>query len=193
MDKIRSFVAVAVPADTRQVLTAVAQELNRLLPDNAPSSPVRWVKCEQMHLTLRFLGDTPLAKLPEITAAMDWITSGKPSLSIQLDKLGCFPNPRRPRVIWAGISGQVEELGALQRELEAALVPLGWPPEGKPFQPHLTLGRVKDGRAVVESRFPWGKGLMPATIPVDALHLIESQLRPDGPIYKVRHTSRLLG
>lgn len=192
MEKIRCFIAIALPSETRKALAAASHELSRMLPADSANS-VRWVKSEQMHLTLRFLGDTPVAKVPDISAAMDQVTSGRPAISLQLDTLGCFPNARRPRVIWAGVGGQLDDLIALQRALEAALVPLGWAPEGKPFHPHLTLGRVKDSRAVGEARFPWGKGLVPADIPVDTLHLIESQLRPDGPIYSERHSSRLIG
>jgi 2'-5' RNA ligase len=78
---------------------------------------------------------------------------------------------------------------ALQKALDAALVPLGWQPEGKPFSPHLTLGRVK--RDNDQIRLPWGRGVVPASFTVREITLMESQLRPEGPLYSVRHASPL--
>ncbi|MBK7219158.1 MAG: RNA 2',3'-cyclic phosphodiesterase [Candidatus Promineofilum sp.] len=110
--------------------------------------------------------------------------------TLRLSDVGCFPNARRPRVVWVGLGGEEAKLTALVAALEAALRPLGWPPEDKPFRAHLTLGRVKDERAA--QGVDWSAAVPALDVPVTALHLIESQLRPEGPVYTVRHTSVLV-
>jgi 2'-5' RNA ligase len=101
-----------------------------------------------------------------------------------------FPNPHRPQTVWAGLEGGIETLGRLQRGLSAALEPLGFKPENRPFRPHLTLGRVRDsassgerealGRAVTGLDAGAGR-----SFGVDALHLVKSQLNREGPVYTV--------
>jgi 2'-5' RNA ligase len=143
-----------------------------------------------MHLTLRFLGDTPLDRLPAIRQAMDAAAMNSQPFEVRLDGLGCFPNHSRPRVIWVGLAaaggGDSAPLLALKTALDEALTPLGWPPEDKPFRAHLTLGRVKDERGI--QGVEWTADVPPLAVAVTAIHLIESQLRPDGPVYTVRHT-----
>jgi RNA 2',3'-cyclic 3'-phosphodiesterase len=187
MRMIRAFIAIELPAEVKRLLSATGRELAA----STGSTAVRWVKAEAMHLTLRFLGDTAVDELPEISAALDALAAGRRPFDLKLGQLGCFPNPRRPRTIWAGVTGAIEELQALKADLDALLAPLGRPPETKPFQPHLTLGRVKDERAGIE--LPWGTPLEPLLLPVAAVHLVESRLRPAGPVYTVRHSSVLAG
>jgi RNA 2',3'-cyclic 3'-phosphodiesterase len=185
MRTIRSFIAISLPAAVQEVLGAVSLELAPRLPERA----VAWLRPESMHLTLRFLGDTPLDRLDTLFALLDAVATNHQPFTLQLNQIGAFPNERRPRVIWVGLDGDVDAAAALQRELNAALVRLGWQPEGKPFSPHLTLGRVK--RDQDQIRLPWGKSVVPAPFDVGEIHLIESQLRPQGSLYTVRHTSTL--
>lgn len=182
---IRAFIAIPLPADAKDALTAAGDALAAQLPPRS----VRWVKPAQMHLTLHFLGDTAVAKLPALAAALDQAAGGTPPLALALHDLGCFPNRRRPRVIWVGLRGEVAGLTALHGRIGDALAPLGWPPEERPFQPHLTLGRVNDSRQL-QGR-AWDASIQPVAVPVTAVHLIESQLRPGGPVYTIRHTSHL--
>jgi 2'-5' RNA ligase len=142
-----------------------------------------------MHLTLRFLGNTPASKLDDLGSALDRLAAQHAPFNLLLGALGCFPNERRPRVIWVGLQGQLQPLQTLRSALEDILQPLGWDPEDKPFHPHLTLGRVKDKSAAVD--LPWGQGVAPAEIRVRELLLYESQLRPQGPRYIVQHSSPL--
>lgn len=186
METIRAFIAVALPEEVRQTLAGIAQELDALLPARA----VRWVKPEALHLTLRFLGDTAVDQLPAISQAMDEATAGRAPFGLALDRLGCFPNRRRPRVIWVGLSGDAAALRQLKESLDRGLAPLGWPAEEKAFKPHLTLGRVKSSPQAV-AELPWGSPAVPLPLPVAALHLIQSELRPAGPVYTIRHTSHL--
>ena len=185
MDTVRAFVAVHLPAELQEVLGAVSQELAPRVPERA----VTWVQPDRMHLTLRFLGDTPTGRLDALAKMLDAVAVRRRPFHLQLDRLGAFPNERRPRVIWVGLGGDVQQAASLQKALDAALIPLGWQPEGKPFSPHLTLGRVK--RDNDQIRLPWGKGVAPASFTVDAIYLMESQLRPQGPLYTVRHRSKL--
>lgn len=185
MATIRAFIAIHLPLDVKAALGNVARELE----GRAPRGAVRWVKPEQMHLTLRFLGDTDTAKLPAIQAAMDAAGAANPPFEMRLQGIGCFPNMKRPRVLWVGLAGHEERLLSLVADLEGGLAPLGWEPEGKPFRAHLTLGRVKDERAA--QGVDWSAEVPPLIVPVGAVHLIESQLRYDGPIYTVHHSSEL--
>lgn len=186
MTTVRAFIAIDLPPAVKAALADVAATLGGRVPRGA----VRWVRPEQMHLTLRFLGDTPVDRLPALAAALDAVTEGRAPFALRLTDVGCFPNARRPRVVWVGLGRAEKELAALVAGLEAALRPLGWPPEDKPFRAHLTLGRVKDERAA--QGVDWATAVPPLDVPVTAVRLIESQLRPDGPVYTVRHTSALV-
>lgn len=183
VEKIRAFIAIKLPDTVKTSLGQTSQNLAQQLP----SGSVRWVKPERMHLTLRFLGDTAVAQLPAIAIQLDELAAQATPFSLHLDKLGCFPNCKRPRVIWAGMAGNTSALLALKQDLDERLVSLGWEEEARPFQAHLTLGRVKDSRVV--SQVKWESELEKTAMRVTAVHLIESQLQRTGPIYTIRHTS----
>lgn len=185
MAKIRCFIAVSLPSAVREYL----DEFSAALAEAIPTKTVRWVESNKIHLTLRFLGDTDTNVLPDIITGMDQLSESQESFDLRLGEFGCFPNQRRPRVLWVGVSGQPERLKALYDAVEILLKPLGWEPEARTFHPHLTLGRVKDSRRFAGVRLQWGKILEPRSIPVNSLHLIESRLHPDGSIYTRRHTS----
>lgn len=183
--QVRMFVAIALPEDVRAALGQVTAALAAQSPPRA----VRWVKPELMHVTLRFLGDTAVSLLPTITAELDRVTAQHQRFNLTVTGLGCFPNRKRPRVIWAGLQGGVAQAQALAAAVNVMLSPLGWEKEERPFRPHLTLGRVNDGRSL--SGIDWGMEIAGMEVGVTAVHLIESQLRPSGPVYTVRHTSYL--
>jgi 2'-5' RNA ligase len=102
----------------------------------------RWVRVEGLHLTLRFLGATPDPRQQELAAALEAAASGVSPFEISLAGGGAFPNPYRPRVLWIGIARGVDRLGALAGRLSLELQRLGWPPDDRPFAPHLTLART---------------------------------------------------
>lgn len=185
MEKIRTFIAVTLPDGVREALVAISQELAPQVPEKS----VKWVKPEHMHLTLSFLGDTDVDRLDDIAGGLDTVAAAGAPFTLHLDQLGCFPNERRPRVIWIGVGGATEEVVALKKAIDRMLAPLGWEPEKRGYNPHLTLGRVKRNHRQID--LPWGSPVVSRPLPVDAVHLIESQLRPDGPVYTVRHTSTL--
>jgi RNA 2',3'-cyclic 3'-phosphodiesterase len=187
MEMMRTFVAVTLPGAAQAELGRVGA----VLAGQVPPGSVRWVQPEQIHLTLRFLGETAVSQLPAITSSLDKVGQQTGPLTLRLGRVGCFPNCKRPRVIWAGLEGEVRPLAALQRRVEAALVPLGWAAEKRPFQPHLTLGRVKDVGKL--GRANWDVAVEPVEVEVTAVVLVQSQLQRSGPIYTNLHTSNLTG
>ena len=187
MKEIRAFIALPLPDELKQELGQVSGRLANQMP---PGS-VRWVKPERVHLTLRFLGDTAVSQLPLLSAKMDQLCQRRQPFQLHLQDSGCFPNRKRPRVIWAGLAGDLASLLAIKAELDDLLLPMGWARETRPFRAHLTLGRVKDGRKL--RGINWGAKVERVDFSVTALHLIESQLRPTGPIYITQHQSQFQG
>lgn len=185
----RLFVALPLPENAVAALAEVQDRLRRAVPDRA----VRWTRPTQMHLTLQFLGNVAANRVPDLEAALrQAVNAGAASsLSLHLDGLGAFPNPRRPRVLWAGLSGDLETLAALQARVAAACAPfLAEARSGQAnFQPHLTLARIKAraGRAARDA----GAGLArcPAPAPTawtaEELHLLRSVLLPDGAVHSL--------
>ncbi|MFZ0544737.1 MAG: RNA 2',3'-cyclic phosphodiesterase [Candidatus Promineifilaceae bacterium] len=185
MKLLRTFIAIELPPEVRTYLFQTGQKM----AGNVSNRAVRWVAPENMHLTLRFLGDTPKGKLPDITAELDAITRDFQPIRLHLDEIGCFPNRKRPRVIWAGLAGETQQLNALQHRIEMAVESLGWKGEKRLFRPHLTIGRVKDSSQA--NRLAWEQQLERKAVAVTAVNLIESLLRPHGPVYTIRHVSSL--
>ena len=182
---MRAFIAVSLPQEVTAVLAQLAHTLAKQVPERA----VRWVTPDRMHLTLRFLGDMAVAQLPTIAAELDHVAAVYSPFSLYLHEVGCFPHRQRPRVIWAGLAGDEHSLQALKRDIDTFLLPMGWEREKRPFQAHLTLGRVKDSRQV--QQVDWAVPVPKIGWEIMAVHLIESQLRPQGPLYTTRHTSQL--
>jgi RNA 2',3'-cyclic 3'-phosphodiesterase len=185
--QIRLFIAISLPDTVRAVLG----QANTALAAQVPPRAVRWVKPELMHVTLRFLGDTAVSHLPTLIAELDRVSAPQKPFSLVVSGLGCFPNRKRPRVIWAGLQGDLAQARALAASINAFLSSLGWEVETRPFRPHLTLGRVKNSRKL--QGLDWGIEIEKMVVGVTAVHLIESQLKPSGPVYTVRHTSYLAG
>ena len=186
--EIRAFIAIEIPTNIAEELEGAKQSLATRLKNGE----VKWVKSENIHLTLRFLGNVHVSKLPSIYKSLDQAAALTHPFSLELGAVGCFPNPRRPRVVWIGLKGDLDLLSAIQKQVEQALIPLGWDPEDRRFHPHLTLGRVKDSRALVEARFPWGEEITSGSFNVDQIHLAESQLLPTGAVYTIKHSALLM-
>ena len=107
-----------------------------------------WGKSENFHLTLKFLGDTPESKIPELQQVVTKAVKGIEPFAINLRGFGVFPDKRAPRTLWIGIEGDLEVLLDLTKKIETEVNQLGFPPEGKPFRPHLTLARIKKNQRV---------------------------------------------
>lgn len=183
-EALRLFVAVDLPDAAR---AAVAAEMAALAEVGAD---VRWVRPEQLHVTLKFVGDTPPEDVDPLREALrDVPTAGALRLSVR--GLGRFPAAGRgaPRVFWAGFDGDVDGLVTLARAVEDACAECGVERERRSFTPHLTLGRVRSGRnlraleAVVEERGASFAAEVPGY--VDAFRLYRSELRPTGALHTV--------
>jgi 2'-5' RNA ligase len=193
-ETIRTFIAIQLTADLKSILTEIGHEINNRIPPQT----VRWVKPAAMHLTLVFLGDTPAAQLNAVEQAMRSATTSIPPITLTATGIGCFPNTRRPRVVWVGIEETTGHLQHLKKRVDQALEPLGFQPERRRYSPHLTLGRVHK-RASRGDAQQLGKVIESATLKdagemtAQQIHLIRSDLRPTGPIYTVLASAPLAG
>lgn len=137
------FVAVPVPAPARERVAVLVESL----PVPPEGRPVRWVRFDGLHLTLRFLGPTPDERIDAIDAAMAAAAAGERPFRVTLGGAGAFPSARRPRAIWLGIVAGVDVLSRIAERLEDALVDAGWARDTRPFRAHLTLARSDGVRA----------------------------------------------
>lgn len=184
-ETIRLFIAIDLPEMVKDVLAETAVQMSKNMPNRA----VRWVGREQMHLTLRFLGDTAVSQLPDLQQELGQLAARQRPFALRLNGVGAFPNPKRPRVVWAGLAGDLAPLQTMQAALEDRVVALGWVREQRPFSPHLTLGRVKDAGQV--RGLNWNVKLEAVGFGVTAVQLVQSELRPSGAIYTVRQEALL--
>lgn len=176
--RIRTFIAVQTPVTTR--LRKLLSKLNRLNA-GAGGTPIRE---EQLHITLKFLGDVPFEQIPAISNVMSDCAGQVTCCELELHGLGAFPHARRPSVVWLGVR-QGEPLIRLAEQLETRLLPLGFAPERRPFHPHVTLLRFRSRPPDVvfqlleqEIETEFGR------VPVDSVTLFQSELLKEG----ARHT-----
>ncbi len=183
MESIRAFIAVELPGEVTPFLARLQDDLRK-----HEQSTVKWVDPESIHLTLKFLGNIDASKVDAIAAAISGAAKAIGLLRLRLGAPGAFPNLRAPRVICIGLEGQTEGLSNLHRNIERALVPLGFPPEERRFSPHLTLGRVRDKAAPNERRL-LGEAVsslkLETSLPFEAMavSLMRSTLTREGAIY----------
>ena len=184
---IRSFLAVDLPPAVKDRL---AEIINRLKPG---TMGIKWVNPDQVHLTLKFFGSIPQEKVDRIAAAVFETVGTCRPFDLYLQGVGGFPNIRRPRVIWAGLGGNLEALKNLFLGLEEAFFGIGIPRETRPFHPHLTLGRNKTGQPNEKLFLRLSNYAEPASEPfvVRELQLFKSELKPGGPIYSILKTFQL--
>jgi 2'-5' RNA ligase len=140
---LRLFIAVAAPPEAIAACATLIDGVRASVGDAA----VRWVRPEGLHVTLRFLGATAPARVDGLVAAMAAAAEGEGPFDVGLAGAGAFPSLARPRTVWIGIVDGAPRLGALAGRLAAPLAELGWPPEGRPFRPHLTVGRTRSTEA----------------------------------------------
>ena len=183
MEQVRSFIAIELPNGLRAELTQLQA---RLKLDKPPR--VKWLDPYSIHLTLKFLGNVAVDRLGEITTTMEAAAQGISPFRLEVGGLGVFPNLRRVQVAWVGLSGEVDKLALLQQRIESNLAHLGFTPESRPFTPHLTLARLRNGTSLDE-RQRFGQLIASTrfevsyTIEVDAISLMRSQLTREGAIH----------
>jgi len=183
METIRSFIAIDLPDEIRTELG----ELQKSLKAGAQNY-VKWVSPDSIHLTLKFLGDIAPDKIEAITGAIRESVENIPPFVLQIKGLGVFPNLKRIQIIWVGLTGNLESLQRIQKNIEENLAIIDYPEETREFTPHLTLGRVrfqpppnelqKFGQLLTSTNFE-----STFKIGVDSINIMKSQLTPRGPIY----------
>ena len=176
---IRTFIAIDLPPEIRETLEAFGKKLQKA------DAPVSWVKGDRMHLTLKFLGDVAPELIDSIRNAM--VEVSRRASPLRLKPLGCgaFPSIKQMRVVWVGLHGDFEPLRKLQQEVEKAMIPLGFEPEGRSFKPHLTLGRVKGKHRLerLQEFLMSNQSFEAEAFDVTELVLYKSELRPEGARY----------
>jgi 2'-5' RNA ligase len=182
---MRIFLAVFPPADVQGTVHAAAEALKR------PGDGVSWVKRENLHYTLRFMGELGADGARRVKEAADDAARTGAAFEAALGALGAFPNARRARVLWAGMTDGAERLTALARALESALARKGFEAADHPFSAHLTIGRVREPRADWTERLAVARVEPPARFTVDRLRVVESRPSPRGSTYTVVHEAPL--
>ncbi|MGE5415302.1 MAG: RNA 2',3'-cyclic phosphodiesterase [Acidobacteriota bacterium] len=177
---MRLFIAADPPAPIKRQLIEIRNQLSRGVKG------VKWVEDQNLHLTLKFLGEVEDSLLPRIIEQIGKTVSGGQTINLSLGEIGYFPNKSNPRVVWVGLKGEIEELNKIGTELDKGLESLGFELE-KNRKAHLTLGRVKfnDGTKQMFSNISNVKHPAKSDFVIDGITLYQSQLTREGPIYSV--------
>ena len=183
-DNVRTFVAIEFHGHVRSALVKLVGQLARARVDGLrPVNPL------ETHLTLKFLGNLPSARLESMASEIRRAVSGQHSFTIALNGAGVFPKKDEPRVLWVGIDGDLSALSALHKAVEDALEKLGFSRERREFSPHLTVARIRNGTPA-DDRWRAREALFSATtfdqvirIDVDHISLMQSILLPEGATY----------
>ena len=179
--EIRCFIALNLPSEIKGRLAELEARLKEARAD------VSWVKPENIHLTLKFLGGVEETRIPLVKRAIQEGLRGEGPLALTLAGLGVFPNPRSPRVVWVGVGGDTERLQNLQERLEQALGEVGFPREARPFSPHITLGRMRSRQgaaSLMELVGHLGANEV-GSMKAESIELMRSQLHPAGAVYTI--------
>jgi 2'-5' RNA ligase len=177
---IRSFLAFELPPEIREQIGAISRELRN------SRLPARWVREENIHLTIVFLGSIEETVVEELRESVGLVVKQFTGFAARLSRLGVFPNWRKPRVLWIGLEGDIAGLSRLRDELQDALKGFGIRQETRPFRAHLTLGRFKDrldDDEELKRILDRYHDIASAPCSLDELVLFKSDLKPSGPVY----------
>ena len=185
---MRTFIAIPLPAEARTLLGEIQQKLRSFEAD------VKWTAPFSIHLTLKFLGEIDPAILPGLTDLLRAGAAAEQAFPLSIQGLGGFPNLRVPRVIWCGLEGSTDRLVALQRKVDAACVAAGFASEERPFQPHLTLGRVR-GKSNLQPLLDYIRigSTFECEFSVNEINVYQSTLQPKGAVYTLLRKIELEG
>ena len=191
MSLIRAFIAIELPPELKNELTALETQLKKHSPP-----VIKWVDPASIHVTLKFLGDASDAIIDKLLLAMAESVVGITPFVLETRQLGAFPSIDRPNVIWVGVNGELDKLARLRDNIEKNTEPLGFKRESHPFSPHLTLGRVRDsarldeiqriGKLIGETSFA-----ALHNTDVKQINLLKSQLTSAGAIHTIIGTMKL--
>jgi 2'-5' RNA ligase len=188
---MRLFIAVTIDTDIVARLSESIDELRERVANRAPRARVRWVPADQLHVTVRFIGEASETQARNIATALG------PALPLDQFELtfrglGVFPERGAPRVFWAGIVAGVEHLAAVESDVTKRLDTCGIAPDGRPYRPHVTLARVKDARGLrVRGLFDGIADRAFGMSAVDAITLFQSRPSSDGSVYVPLQSTRL--
>jgi 2'-5' RNA ligase len=182
MARLRTFLAVDLGKTLRDRCVALQEGLARA------SADVKWVEPDNLHVTLLFLGEVEDREVPALCRAVAEVCADHEPFPASIEGVGCFPNPRRPRVVWVGVGEGAQELVTLHDDLERPLLDLGcYRREERRYRPHITLGRVRGDRPAAQlaealkKQANWQAGVTD----VREVRVLSSELTPQGPIYTV--------
>ena len=181
---MRAFLAIELPASVRAELVRLQEHLRLSRAD------VKWVEERNLHLTVRFLGDLDDRRRTAVESAIQQTVASVVPMTVNCSDVGAFPSMSAPRVVWVGLTDDMDALTALASQVEALVVQAGCPEADKPFSPHITIGRVRSPRGQSELvRALRGVSWIPTEpFPVDRLTLFRSDLGSSGPTYSVVKT-----
>lgn len=193
---IRAFVAVELDAALRNGIARTQDHLKQSLTKAIPAVRLQWVRPEAIHLTLKFLGSIEERRVSEIQETLRSALHGQPPFTVEVGGVGVFPDLRAPRVLWLGLSGQSgpenaslpqQDIRQLAATVDRALGTIGFPPEDRPFRPHLTLARIKErSREVGQALQDLGllnPGSQVGRLELQTVSLMKSDLKPSGAVY----------
>lgn len=188
---LRCFIAIEIPVEVQEAISEAISPIKGLAQES-----IKWVGPENIHLTLKFLGNTPESRIKSIEAALTRATEGFSPIKGEIKGAGAFPSLRRPSVFWVGLECP-PALMELKKRLESGLAALGFELDDRPFSPHLTVGRVKRGCRLPKRRLAAAMEQLEAasfgTVDIQEIVLVKSDLRPGGPVYTRLYSSALSG
>jgi len=181
---VRLFIAIEIPEHIRASFASLLKEFRAIAPR------VKWVRAENLHVTLKFLGETESMKLGALQNVLSAVRSPEP-VNLEFRGLGFFPNEKRPRVFWAGMEAS-PNLKSLAADIDQVAYRIGFPLEERPFTPHLTLARFSlPGIPPKLLQVMKEKSSQPfGSLTAGEFHLIESKLKPSGAEYTTVQTFR---
>ena len=177
---IRAFLAIEPPENVLQQISRLQEKLKREI-----SGRLSWTRPQGQHLTLKFFGDISKEDINNISTAVQKRVVTEQKLNLKVEKLGVFPDARRPRVLWCAVAGDVERLINFQKKLDGDFAALGFPAEDRPFKAHLTLARIKDPRDIagLSEALKKHDAFTAGEFTADKLFLFQSNLSPQGAVY----------
>jgi 2'-5' RNA ligase len=176
---MRTFIAIEIPAEIIKEMAKVQDELKRSGADAG------WARPEGIHLTLKFLGEMPESRIQEVKSTLFQAAEATSRFRLKIAGAGAFPNLRNPRVVWLGVSGDIDRLLVLQGSVEKSMTAIGFDREERAFSPHLTLARIR----YLRPRYSWQKAIDSikdirlAEFDVDHVSLMKSDMKPSGAVY----------
>jgi 2'-5' RNA ligase len=177
-DAVRAFLAITIDDD--DIISRISHIQQRL---DKQYAKMKLVEPENIHFTMRFLGDTPISKIDTIREHLQKLSFE--SFSIDIGHVGAFPNTKRPRVVWIGVETNGDLVTAIKKEVDALMNPLGYKPETRKFTPHATIARVRHVRDLqgIEGNLHDLAHEQAGSMTVSSIKMMKSQLTPSGPIY----------